>query len=159
MTAPVPLLDHGGHGGLGQKVHAPDIHIIERVELFGRHLQKWLVHGDAGVVYQHVKPAQEFDRLRCQRPHLFDVGQVRLESLGRAAGASDLVNRAGGPGLAVGVVQHDGGALAGELQGNAAPDAGPGAGHEYALALHSPRMGHLLFPLVRGWRIFTVDCR
>ena len=121
--------------------------------------QKRLVHGDAGVIDEHIEPAQVINRLLCQPLYLFDVGQVRLEGLGRAAGASDLVDGAGGPGLAVGVVQHDGCALAGEFQGNAAPDAGAGAGHEYALALHSPRMGHLLFPLVRGWRIFSVDCR
>ena len=117
----------------------------------GRHLEKRLVHRDAGVVDQHIKPAQKLDRLRGQPLHLFDVGQVRLEYLCLSAGASDLVNRAGGPGLAVSVVQHDRRTLAREFQGNAAPNAGAGAGHQYALALHSPRLCHLLFSLVRQW--------
>ena len=111
----------------------------DRVPLVDGHVDQHPVPQDAGVVDQHVEPAERLDRGVDQPLGALPVGHVVAVGHGFAAGRPDLVDHltgwAGGPAAAVDlgaqVVDHDLGPLPGELQGVAPADAPAGSGHDH----------------------------
>ncbi len=77
---------------------------------------------DAGVVEQHVEPAEVLDGRVDHGPHLVLGGDVGGERLGPAARGGDLVGHRVGA-VVVAVDAHDGGSLARHESGRVGPDA------------------------------------
>jgi hypothetical protein len=130
---------HGSEGAL--HVHADD-----RVEVVLGHREDHLVSQDAGVVHEHVEPAERLDRLVDHVLGAGEVGDVVVVGDGLAtlllderghllggAGVGALTGR--GPAE---VVHHDLGALRRELQRLAPPDAMTRAGDDRDLAVEHP---------------------
>ena len=89
---------------------------------------------DAGVVHQHVEPAERVGAARDQVAHVGDRPEIGLNDGAAAPQRLDLGQRLlGAFGIAV-VVDDDVGAFLGEADGNAAADALAAAGDEHLSA-------------------------
>jgi hypothetical protein len=108
------------------------------VPLLLRGAHEHAVPDDAGVVHHHVEPAEALDRLLDHRAGLLPVRHVGAVRDGLAARSPDLrhhlVGRRARAALALerdaDVVDHDRGALPGELEGVRATEAASRAGDD-----------------------------
>ena len=121
---------------LAQKEHRLDVDAEKRVELLFRHPLELPIHGNAGIVHQHVQAAEQPQRLLGEPLDLLHVGEVGVIGFGLSAGLADLVHGGAGALAAAGVVQDDCGALAGELQRHPAANPRSRPGYQHSLAAH-----------------------
>ncbi|CAB4924196.1 unannotated protein [freshwater metagenome] len=131
--AALALLAQLHRGGAGAGERAAQVGGDDRVELLVGHLPQRGVAQDAGVVDQHVQPAELGDGAVDQRlgglagPDGHDLGD------GAAPVGGDRVD-GGLRDLGVHVVDHDGGAAAGQLLGVGEAEAPAGSGDDGDLA-------------------------
>ena len=106
---------------------------------------------DAGIVHEHIEPAECVGDPLHQRLHLNRVGDVDRLGLRRAIALDDGVGGLARR-LAVAVCHHHVSAFAGKGFGDGTADAGAGARDERDLVLKPP---HLTPPLVSALPIYA----
>ncbi len=131
---PASVRQHVAHDLLRQEELGPDIDAVQQIKLLASDLQERLVQGDPRVVHQAVDAPEEFDGSPSQFGHRVEVVEVRLDHHRPAPQRSDCLSGGLRSRPAVGVVEHDVGALAGKLQGDLAPNPCTGAGDQGTLA-------------------------
>ena len=127
------------------------MHLDDGVEVLGRHREHHLVAQDAGVVHEHVEPAERVDRGADDVLGALEVGDAVVVGDGLAAALVDDVDDLVGGALvgafagdrAAEVVDDDLGAVVGEHDRFAAADAVARSGDDRHLAVEH---AHLRVP-------------
>jgi hypothetical protein len=112
------MIAHVPDSALRTKEVAPDVHVIELVELLLGHIVKRTPLRDTRVVYQDIQTAEKRRGVLNELHAIVDVAEIGLQEACRASAVLDLLNRAFRPFSAARVVQHNACTLPREFQGN-----------------------------------------
>ena len=135
MIRPAALLDHRPQGRFATVEGALQIGLDHDIPGLFAHHHKQGVARSSRVVDQNVDPTEPLHRLFDQPLRVGEEADIGLDGEGLTTGRDDLGDDGFGLGRAIAVVDHDGCALAGKLDGDGRPDAARGAGHNSDLVL------------------------
>ncbi len=118
---------------LGEEIRGTNVDRIKRVKLFRRHLFHRPVHGNAGVIDEHIEPAEKIARLFRQAHHLIHAREIGAEGVGGSTGLFYFIDGGFSALIVVGIVQRHRRTPSRKLEGDFPSDSGAGTGHQDAL--------------------------